>query len=233
MVRKKFFSMLAGATFSSVINALLIIVDSIICGLLVEYEKNLEPKLQGDDFAHSCEKKLRHSSSVNIYNQIPNGLALLVCPALEFQPVAVGHKSAAPLTILYHLAVAGPHTDCGFLTFAGSLPEADVVQELVYMVVNPLFSLPCAPDLYALLQEPLHHEWGFIIPPSKTVDRYPKVAVILLSTQSAHIQFSAFVFSTSGRPARASRIAMTKPMPPALSAASQFTSPSTTAPVPM
>ena len=66
MVRKKYFSMLAGATFSSVINALLIIVDSIICGLLVEYEKNLEPKLQGDDFAYSCEKKLRHSSSVNM-----------------------------------------------------------------------------------------------------------------------------------------------------------------------
>ena len=49
MVGKKYFSMLAGATFSSVINALLIIVDSIICGLLVEYEKNLEPKLQGAD----------------------------------------------------------------------------------------------------------------------------------------------------------------------------------------
>ena len=35
MIRKKFFSMLAGATFSSVINALLIIVDSIICGLML------------------------------------------------------------------------------------------------------------------------------------------------------------------------------------------------------
>ena len=35
MIRKKYFSMLAGATFSSVINALLIIVDSIICGLML------------------------------------------------------------------------------------------------------------------------------------------------------------------------------------------------------
>ena len=35
MVGKKYFSMLAGATFSSVINALLIIVDSIICGLTI------------------------------------------------------------------------------------------------------------------------------------------------------------------------------------------------------
>lgn len=35
MVRKKYFSMLAGATFSSIINALLIIVDSIICGIML------------------------------------------------------------------------------------------------------------------------------------------------------------------------------------------------------
>ena len=35
MIRKKYLSMLAGATFSSVINALLIIVDSIICGLML------------------------------------------------------------------------------------------------------------------------------------------------------------------------------------------------------
>ena len=35
MIRKKYFSMLAGATFSSIINALLIIVDSIICGLML------------------------------------------------------------------------------------------------------------------------------------------------------------------------------------------------------
>ena len=105
-----------------------------------------------------------------IYDQIPNGLALLVCPALELQPVAVGHKSAAPLTILYHLAVAGSHTDCGFLTFAGSLPEANVVQELVHVVIKPLFSLPRAPDLDALLHEPLHHEGRFIIPPTETVE---------------------------------------------------------------
>ena len=35
MIRKKYFSMLVGATFSSVINALLLIVDSIICGLML------------------------------------------------------------------------------------------------------------------------------------------------------------------------------------------------------
>ncbi len=38
MARKKYLSMLAGATFSSVINALLIIVDSIICGLMLGEE---------------------------------------------------------------------------------------------------------------------------------------------------------------------------------------------------
>ena len=97
-------------------------------------------------------------------------MSYLIRPALELQPVAVGHKSAAPLTILYHLAVAGSHTDCGFLTFAGSLPEANVVQELVHVVIKPLFSLPRAPDLDALLHEPLHHEGRFIIPPAKTVE---------------------------------------------------------------
>ena len=41
------------------------------------------------------------------------------------------------------------------------------------------------------------------------------------------------LLSASGRPVSASRMAVMKPNPPALSAASQFTSPRTTAPVPM
>ena len=51
----------------------------------------------------------------------------------------------------------------GFFTFTGRLPEPDVVEQLVHMVVKSLFALFDAPDLDAVFHKPLNDERCFII----------------------------------------------------------------------
>ena len=60
--------------------------------------------------------------------------------------------------------------DRGLLAFAGSLPEADIVQQFVNVRIEPLFSLAGGPDLNALLHEPLYYERRFILPAAQTVE---------------------------------------------------------------
>ena len=64
----------------------------------------------------------------------------------------------------------GANADRSLLTFAGSLPEADVVQELVHVGVEPLLTLAGRPDLDTLLHEPLHHEGRLVLPASQPVE---------------------------------------------------------------
>ena len=64
----------------------------------------------------------------------------------------------------------GFHTDGRLLAFAGSLPEADVVQELVDVVIEALFTFTGAPNLNALLNKPLHNKGCFIVPPANAVE---------------------------------------------------------------
>ena len=53
-------------------------------------------------------------------------------------------------------------------------PEAcqkrDVVQELVDVVIEALFTFTGAPNLNALLNKPLHNEGCLIIPPANAVE---------------------------------------------------------------
>ena len=78
--------------------------------------------------------------------------------------------SSPVLTLLHHLGMLGFHTDGSLFAFTRCLPETDVVQELVDVVIEALFTFTGAPDLYALLNKPLHHKGCFIIPPANTVE---------------------------------------------------------------
>ncbi len=84
------------------------------------------------------QKKPRsdHLGFILIDHQIPDRLVLLVGSAQELQPITIGQAAAAPLSIHDHLLVPGADTDRGFLTFAGSLPEADVVQEFIHVRIT-------------------------------------------------------------------------------------------------
>ena len=58
--------------------------------------------------------------------------------------------SSPVLTLLHHLGMLGFHTDGSLFAFTRCLPETDVVQELVDVVIEALFTFTGAPDLYAL-----------------------------------------------------------------------------------
>ena len=105
-----------------------------------------------------------------VNDQIPHLLILFVCAALMLQLVAVRNMSSPVQTLLHHLGMLCFHTDGSLLAFAGSLPEADVVQELVDVVIEALFTFTGAPNLNALLNKPLHNKGCFIIPPANAVE---------------------------------------------------------------
>ena len=98
-------------------------------------------------------------------------LAVLLADApLEYQTVAVGHFPAAPDAVCGHLAVRSLDADGGFLTLAAGLPEADVVNELVAAAFNLLLALARAPDLDAVVDEPLDEEGRFVLAAAKPVE---------------------------------------------------------------
>ena len=105
-----------------------------------------------------------------VNDQIPHLLILFVCAALMLQLVAVRNMSSPVQPLLHHLRVLCFHTNGSLLAFAGSLPEADVVQELIDVVIEALLAFSGAPNLDALLNEPLHNEGCFIIPPADAVE---------------------------------------------------------------
>ena len=72
------------------------------------------------------------------------------------QLVAKWNVSTPILAILHHLYVLGLYTDGSLFAFARSLPESDIVQQLVHMVIEALFTFLGAPDLNALLHKPLY-----------------------------------------------------------------------------
>ena len=59
--------------------------------------------------------------------------------------------------------------DGSLFTFTGRLPEANVVEQLIDMVIKPLLAFSRAPDFDSLLDKPLHHKGRFVLASAKTV----------------------------------------------------------------
>ncbi|MPN42211.1 hypothetical protein SDC9_189767 [bioreactor metagenome] len=53
--------------------------------------------------------------------------------------------------------------DRGLFALPGSLPEADVIHQLVNVLLDLLLTLGDAPDLDAMLDEPLQNEGRFVV----------------------------------------------------------------------
>ena len=111
-----------------------------------------------------------HCSLRFIDDQIPDGLVLFVGSAQVLQPVTVGQVPAAPLAFLHHLGMLCADSDGCFFAFSGSLPETNVVQQFIHMIVKALFTLPGTPDFNALLHKPLNYERGLIIPAAQSIE---------------------------------------------------------------
>ena len=104
-----------------------------------------------------------------IDHQIPYRLILFVGTALMLQFITIRKVPAPVLAFLYHLTMLGLNADRSLFTFAGCLPEADVVQQFVHMVIKPLLTFAGTPHLDALLNKPLNHERRFIVASAQAV----------------------------------------------------------------
>ena len=97
-----------------------------------------------------------------IYDQLVDLMLPLVQDAALFQAVAVGSLSTPEASFFNHLPQRGLGTDRGFLTFAISLPESDVVSQAIRVGFKPLFTFLDTPNPDALADKPLYHEGRFI-----------------------------------------------------------------------
>ncbi len=100
---------------------------------------------------------------VFVDDHILHRLVPLVHAAFVNQPVAVWNQPTAIYALLNHLRMLGLHTNRSLLAFARRLPEADVVQQFVHMIVKPLLAFPGAPHFDSLLNKPLNHKRSLIV----------------------------------------------------------------------
>lgn len=78
-------------------------------------------------------------------------------------------RPAAPDASLRHLLLAGPHTQRRLFAFARRLPEADIVQQFVRVVLQLHLAFLRAPDLDSVLNEPLCKERSLVVAAAEPV----------------------------------------------------------------
>ncbi len=101
--------------------------------------------------------------------QLVNLVLALVHPPAFQKVIAIGGDATLEASILHKLPQSGFGTDGGFFAFAVRLPEADVVGELVGVIVKPLLTLLGTPNPDAVLDEPFHHKGRFVCDPPDAV----------------------------------------------------------------
>lgn len=104
-----------------------------------------------------------------VHHQLTDLVVPLVDTALLFNAVSERNRAAGVVALLSQLFQPGLGADGGFQTFAGCLPIADVIHQLVHMGVEPLLTFPRTPHLNAVFHEPFHHKGRLIVPAAKTV----------------------------------------------------------------
>ena len=142
-------------------------------------------------------ENLPHNGSLRLVDLQVIELSVLFAHApLEHQTVAVGHFPSAPDTVSGHLAVGSLDADGGFLALAAGLPEPNVVDELVASAFDLLLPLTRAPDLNAVIDEPLNQEGRFIFPAAQPVEHEHQQNVeFLFLGKGADVQNGIAVFS--------------------------------------
>ena len=127
-----------------------------------------------------------------INHKIADLLILLVHPTKADTLVAKSHGAACIVAFPGELFQPCPGTDGGFQALAGCLPVADVVHQLVHMGVKSLLSFVHAPDLDALLGEPLHNKGRFIVTATETV-KHEHQQDVKLALHRSLLNFLEFV----------------------------------------
>ena len=104
-----------------------------------------------------------------VAHQVFYRLTLFIHAAHVYRVKAKGNQAAPVFARHDHLLLARSYSDRGLFGFAGRLPESDVIEQLVNVVVEPLLALFHAPYPDSVGGEPLNHERRFIIAAAQAV----------------------------------------------------------------
>ena len=96
-------------------------------------------------------------------------LALVDTPT-PYKVIAIRRISALEVTFFYKLAQTGAGTDGSLFAFSVRLPESDVVQQFVSVVVETLLTLLGTPYPDAVPYKPFHNKGRFICDTTDTVE---------------------------------------------------------------
>ena len=96
-------------------------------------------------------------------------LALVDTPT-PYKVIAIRRISALEVTFFHKLAQTGAGSDGSFFALAVCLPEADVVQQFVGVVVETLLTLLGTPYPDAVPYKPFHNKGSFICDTTDTVE---------------------------------------------------------------
>ena len=94
----------------------------------------------------------------------------LVDAATFHKVITIRRISALKVTFFHKLAQTGAGSDGSFFTLAVCLPEADVVQQFVGVVVETLLTLLGTPYPDAVPYKPFHNKGSFICDTTDTVE---------------------------------------------------------------
>ena len=94
----------------------------------------------------------------------------LVDAATFHKVITIRRTAALEVSFFHKLPQAGTGTDRSFFAFAVCLPEADVVQQFVGVVVESLLTLLGTPYPDAVSYKPFYDKWRFIRDASDTVE---------------------------------------------------------------
>ena len=94
----------------------------------------------------------------------------LVDAATFHKVITIRRTAALEVSFFHKLPQAGTGTDGSFFTFSVRLPEADIVQQFVGVVVESLLTLLGTPYPDAVSYKPFYDKWRFICDASDTVE---------------------------------------------------------------
>ena len=94
----------------------------------------------------------------------------LVDTPTPYKVIAIRRISALEVTFFHKLAQTGASTDGSLFALAVRLPEADVVQQFVGVVVETLLTLLGTPYPDAVPYKPFHNKGRFICDTTDTVE---------------------------------------------------------------
>ena len=94
----------------------------------------------------------------------------LVDAATFHKVITIRRTAALEVSFFHKLPQAGTGTDRSFFAFAVCLPEADIVQQFVSVVVESLLTLLGTPYPDAVSYKPFYDKWRFICDASDTVE---------------------------------------------------------------